>query len=109
MIFQTDKGERIQADGQPEWNEFHSLWYVSGFRFIKSRQAFSKTRLLHKRQGNETGGRHLGQRKPARASAAAARQPGACRAPDARACRGLRGVVPNACFPPVLSTPLFFQ
>jgi hypothetical protein len=49
MIYQTNKGERIKAkEGKsPEWSEYHQSWYVWGYRFIKTKQTFSKNCLLH--------------------------------------------------------------
>lgn len=49
MILRTDKGERIQTrNGEtPHYSEFHKRWYVAGFRFIRTKQTFSGSCLLH--------------------------------------------------------------
>ena len=31
----------------PHWNDFHSRWYVEGYRWIKTKKAFSTVRTLH--------------------------------------------------------------
>lgn len=43
------KREKIQTTdgGEPHWSAMHKRWYVGGYRWIKSRQAFSKSCLLH--------------------------------------------------------------
>lgn len=47
MIIQTEKGEKIQTNETPHWNDFYKCFYVAGFRFIKSKQQFSGSCILH--------------------------------------------------------------
>lgn len=49
MTNEFNKGDVVFAAGNyykvengVEFNEFHKMWYVRGFRYIKSRKAFSK-------------------------------------------------------------------
>lgn len=47
MIIQTNKGERIETSEAPRWNEFHRCYYVTGRRWIRTKQKFSSSELIH--------------------------------------------------------------
>ena len=47
MNITTDKGERIKTTEIPTWNEMHKCFYASGFRWIKTRQKWSGSHLIH--------------------------------------------------------------
>jgi hypothetical protein len=51
-IYTTSK-EKIRTRGgeRPEWNDYHKRYYVTGYRWVKGRRAWSRTAALHSFEG----------------------------------------------------------
>ena len=49
MIIRTIEGIRIKTreDERPEWSNYHKRFYVAGYRWVKTKQAWSSNCLLH--------------------------------------------------------------
>jgi hypothetical protein len=47
MEIKADDGKRFKLRTTPEWSEYHQRFYAYGFRWIKTKQAYSTVSLLH--------------------------------------------------------------
>lgn len=52
-IIQTSDGLKIKITEEPRWNSYFSRYYAAGYRWIKTKEKFSSSHLLHNFTGFE--------------------------------------------------------
>jgi hypothetical protein len=47
LIVLTETGQKLKLREEPRWSDYHKRFYAYGFRWIKTKQAFSTVSVLH--------------------------------------------------------------